>query len=100
MQLENDSDFEAYLASLQDFNQHEQNDLTKDPNLSKQSSGSLASRLNEKNLIYSDTDSTFYRNRNKAQLRLFSWENNLIFCNDIRALLAKLVWHGVILLKV
>ncbi|XP_044752720.1 uncharacterized protein LOC123312391 [Coccinella septempunctata] len=51
IQSENDSDFEADLATPQCFNQEELNDLIRDLNLSKESAELLASRLKEKNLL-------------------------------------------------
>ncbi|XP_044750629.1 uncharacterized protein LOC123310968 [Coccinella septempunctata] len=47
IQSENDSDFEADLATPQCFNQEELNDLIRDLNLLKESPELLASRLKE-----------------------------------------------------
>ena len=43
----------------------ELNDLVRDLGLSKELSELLASRLNEKNMLYEKTKVTFYRNRER-----------------------------------
>ena len=85
-----DSDFEGASLSAQCFNQHALSDLIRDLNLSKESSELLASRLNEKNLLNSETKITFYRSREKDLLPFFSEKNSLVFCNDVRGLLEKM----------
>ena len=84
-----DSDFEVE-AAREPFNQKELNDLIRDLNLPKKSGEVLASRLAEKNLLTSDTKITYYRNREKDLLPFFSQEEDLVFCNNIPALLNKL----------
>lgn len=90
IQSENDSDFEADLATPQCFNQEELNDLIRDLNLSKESAELLASRLKEKNLLCRGTNITFYRKRDKDLLPFFTQENDLVFCNNIKGLLEKM----------
>ena len=48
---------------LQEFSHKKLNDLIREPNLSKQLSDLLASRLAEKKLLLSDVKITYYRNR-------------------------------------
>ncbi|KAG8229329.1 hypothetical protein J437_LFUL007137 [Ladona fulva] len=52
--------------------------LTKDLNLSKESFESLASRLNDKNLLEQGAKMTFYSTREKDMLSFFTQEDNLI----------------------
>ena len=72
------------------FSQGELNDLTRDLNLSKESSELLASRLKEKNLLQPGTLITFYRKRHIEFLPYFTQENNIVYCNDIAGLLWQL----------
>ena len=54
------------------FNQQaELNDLVRDLNLSKENSELLTSRLKERNLVGSDVNITFYRNRHEEFLPFF-----------------------------
>ena len=85
-----DSDFAGDLKSPERFTQKELSDLARDLNLPKESAELLASRLNEKNL-YPGTKITYYRNREKDLLAFFSQEDNMVFCNDIKGLLEKMV---------
>ena len=59
------------------FSQGELNDLTRDLNLSKESSELLASRLKEKNLLQPGTLITFYRKRHIEFLPYFTQESIL-----------------------
>jgi len=61
--------------------------LIRDPDLSKQGSELLASRLKEKNCLQPDAKITFYRNRETDILPLFSQDNDLVYCNNIIGLL-------------
>ena len=61
------------------FSQGKLNDLTKDLNLSKESSAFLASRLKEKNLLQPGTFITFYRKRHIDFLPYFTRENNIVY---------------------
>ena len=72
------------------FNQLQLNDLVRDLYLPKQSAELLASRLQEKNLLYADTSVTFYRKRKEELSKYFTFEDGLVFCNDIHHLLLDL----------
>ena len=72
------------------FSQGELNDLTRDLNLSKESSELLASRLKEKNLLQLGTLITFYRKCHIEFLPYFTQENDILYCNDIAGLLQQL----------
>ena len=72
------------------FNQGQLNDLVRDLNLSKESSELLASRLDEHDVLDSETKISFYRNRNDLLLRFFSMEDNFVFCTNIPSLLAEM----------
>ena len=85
-----DSDYEGEASIPQQFNQDELNDLTRDLNLSKETSELLASRLKDKNLLEQGTKITFYRTREKDLLPFFSQEEDLVFCHEIRGLLEKM----------
>ncbi|CAB3235597.1 unnamed protein product [Arctia plantaginis] len=65
----------------------ELNDLIRDLNLTKEQSELLASRLKEKKVLAPNTKVTIYRTREKDLLKYFSQENDLVFCQDIKALL-------------
>ena len=64
------------------------NDLVLDLGLSKEASEILALRLDEHNILDSQTKITFYRDRDKVLIHYFTKENNFVFCNNIEALLA------------
>ena len=81
------SDYEEPSNGPQLFNQSELNDLVRDLCLSKEQSEVLASRLQEKNILDSGTKVTYYRTRESSLLRFFSKEDDLVFCNDVSALL-------------
>ena len=72
------------------FSQEELNDLTRDLNLSKESSELLASRIKEKNLFQPGTLITFYRKRYIEFLPYFTQENDIVYCNDVAGLLRQL----------
>ena len=72
------------------FSQGELNYLTKDLNLSKESSELLASRLKEKNLLQLETLITFYRKRHIEFLPYFSQENDIVYCHNVAGLLRQL----------
>ena len=72
------------------FSQGELNYLTKDLNLSKESSELLASRLKEKNLLQLRTLINFYRKRHIEFLPYFSQENDIVYCNNVAGLLRQL----------
>ena len=76
------------LSSLhQLFSQKELNYLTRDLNLSKESSKVLASTLKEKNLLQAGTLITFYRKRHSEFLPSFTQQNDIVSCNDVASLL-------------
>ena len=72
------------------FNPEELSDLIRDLNLSKESSGLLASRLNDRNLLQQGTKITFYRTRDDEFLRFLGELPDFVFCIDIPSLLLKL----------
>ena len=85
------SDVDFTLSSPpQLFSQRELNDLTRDLNLSKESSELLASRLKEKNLLQPGTLITFYRKRHSEFLPYFNQENDIVYCKDVAGLLQHL----------
>ena len=78
------------LLHFQLFSQGELNNLTRDLNLSKESSELLASRLKEENLLQPGTLITFYRKRHIDFLPYFTYENDIVYCNDVPGLLRQL----------
>ncbi len=85
------SDVDFPPSSLpQLFSQGELNDLTRDLNLSKESSELLASRLKEKNVLQPGTLITFYRKRHIEFLPYFTQENDIVYCSDVVGLLCQL----------
>ena len=88
---DSDVDFPPSLPQL--FSQGELNDLTRDLNLSKESSELLTSRLKEKNLLQPGTLVTFYRKRHIEFLPYFTRENDIAYCTDVAGLLRQLVVH-------
>ena len=60
------------------FSQGKLKDLTRDLNLSKESSELLVSRLKEKNLLHPGTLITFYRKRHVEFLPYFTQENDIV----------------------
>ena len=75
------------------FSQGERNDLTRDLNLSKESSELLASRLKGINLLQPGTLITFYRKRHIEVLPYFTRENDIVYCNNVAGLLWQLGVH-------
>ena len=72
------------------FSKRKLNDLTRNLNLSKESSELLASRLKEKNLLQPGTLIICYRKRHSEFLPYFTQENDIIYCNDVVSLLRQL----------
>ena len=72
------------------FCQKELNDLTKDFNLSKESSELLASRLKEINLLQPGTLITFYEKCQIEFLPYFTQENDIVYGNNVAGLLRQL----------
>ena len=85
-----DSEYEEPMSGPQLFNQSELSDLVRDLALSKESSEVLASRLKEKSLLQPGTKVSFYRKRDADFVPLFSQEENIVFCNEIRRVLINL----------
>ena len=85
------SDVNFTLSSLpQLFSQRKLNDLTRDLNLSKESTEFLASSLEEKNLLKPGTLITFYRKRHSEFLPHLTQENDIVYCNAVVGLLQQL----------
>ena len=64
--------------------------MVRDQYLPKQSAELLASRLQEKNLLHAGTSVTFYRKREEELSEYFTFEDGLVFCNDIHYFLLDL----------
>lgn len=73
------------------FNQNELSDLIRDLGLSKKNAELLASRLQEKKCLTSNTKVTFYRNRDVPFRKFFSRENNLVYCNNVEGLINEFI---------
>ena len=86
----NDNDFVRKSSAPIFFNQKELSDLSRDLNLSKESSELLAFRLNDQNLLQQGTKITFYRTRDDKFLRFFEELPDFVFYIDIPGLLLKL----------
>ncbi|KAK4874956.1 hypothetical protein RN001_014316 [Aquatica leii] len=71
------SEWEAEKSTPKLFSQNELSDLIRDPNLSKQGSELLASRLKEKNLLAPTVTIITYRRREKELLQFFNRSNKL-----------------------
>ena len=69
------------------FNQLQLNGLVRDLYLPKQS------RIQEKNLLHPGTSVTFYQKREEVLLKYFTFEDGLVFCNDIHHLPLDLSLH-------
>ena len=72
------------------FSHGELNDLTRDPNISKESTKFLTSRLKEKNLLQPGTLITFYRKRHIEFVPYLTQENHIVYCNHVPGLLRQL----------
>lgn len=80
-----------YSKAPQLFSQIELNDLVRELDLCKEKSELLASRLQQKNLLETDTTVTLYRKRNKSFLQYFSGHNDyLYFATNIEGLMTEL----------
>lgn len=69
------------------FNQSELNDLVRDLNLPKESAELLGSRLKEKKVLAEGTYFSWYWHRQKELVPFFAEEENLVYCQDILAVL-------------
>ena len=72
---------------LQLLQQSEHYDLLRNLTLSKISAELLASRLNEKHPIYSNTRTTYYCEREQQACYYFIQEESIVFCHNIEGLL-------------
>lgn len=68
------------------FTQSELNDLIRDLDLSKDNSETLASRLQERNLLTSDVKVTYYRDRHKRFAKYYLKKDNISYCHNITGL--------------
>ena len=82
--------FSFLCVALKVLNQLQLNDLVRDLYLPKQSVELLASRLQEKNFLHPGTSVTFYQKKEEKLLKYFTFEDGLVFCNDIHNLLLDL----------
>ena len=87
-----DEDVEFPCLSSQPLlvNQSRLNDLVRDFNLSKNQAEMLSSRLKEWNLLEKGTKICSFRERQHEFQHLFSQHDNLVYCNDVNALLQAL----------
>ena len=69
------------------ISQTELNDLVRDPNLSKQESELLASRLQQWNLVHPDVRISTFRKRNDDLMKFFKYENEFCSCTDVDQLI-------------
>lgn len=86
----NDPDYIPKVPIKEFFDQNELNDLIRDLNLSKEQSELLASRLKEKKCLAPHTKITTYRTREKDLLKYFSYQNDLVFCQDVKGLMSNM----------
>ncbi|XP_017490682.1 PREDICTED: uncharacterized protein LOC108378884 [Rhagoletis zephyria] len=70
------------------MNQLALNDLCRDFNLSKEKSELLASRLQERGYLESETKVTYFRNRSKQFEQYFSKTDDFCYCNNVNAMFA------------
>ena len=63
------------------------NDLVRDLKLSKKQAELLGSRLSDWNLLSCNTKITYFRNRNDELKPYFSQSGNLVYCNDVCAVM-------------
>ena len=72
------------------FSREVLNELCRDVYLTKEKSESLASRLQERNLLEKGMKITLYRKRPEDLFALFTMKDDLCFCNDITELFEQL----------
>ncbi|GFX46375.1 uncharacterized protein TNCV_238371 [Trichonephila clavipes] len=69
------------------FSQSDLNDLVRDLGLSKDTAEVLGSRLKERHLLNSRVSFSWYRFREKEFVPFFTQEGDLVFCNNVPAIL-------------
>ncbi|GFY08761.1 cyclin-Y-like protein 1 [Trichonephila clavipes] len=69
------------------FSQSDLNDLVRDLGLPKDTTEVLGSRLKERHLLNSGVSFSWYRFREKEFVPLFTQEGDLVFCNNVPAIL-------------
>ncbi|GFV35888.1 uncharacterized protein TNCV_2866471 [Trichonephila clavipes] len=87
--ISNDSD-DGYDPGTNDpelFSQSDLNDLVRDLGLSKNTAEVLGSRLKERHLLNSGVLFSWYRFREKEFVPFFTQEGDLVFCNNVPAML-------------
>ena len=81
--VECDPDFVEESTPVK-FTQGELNDLVRDLGLSKEAAELLASRLNEKHLLTTESNVTFYRNRDTEFAPFFAESDDFVYCTDAK----------------
>jgi len=86
---QDDATFETSTPSCEPhlLTQGELNELVRDLKLSKKQAKLLGSRLRGWNLLQKDTKVCFFRNRQEAFQDFYSEENDLVYCNNIFAVM-------------
>lgn len=87
-----EEDDPTYVGSTSTFEPHlitqgELNDLVRDLKLSKIQAELLASRLKGWNLLHRDTKVCVFRNRHAEFQNYYSKENDLVYCNNVCAVM-------------
>lgn len=72
------------------ISQGELNDLVRDLGLTKKKAELLGSRLQEWNLLQSDTNISHYRDRHSHFATFYNKDNDICYCTDISALMTEL----------
>ena len=90
-----DPDFDATplntpLCEVRRFDQEHLNYLVRDLNLSKQNSELLASRLQERGMLDTETNATYYRSRDKEFIPYFKEDDSFVYCHDVMSVLLAL----------
>ena len=86
---QDDATFETSTSSCEPhlLTQGELNDLVQDLKLSKKQAELLGSRLRGWNLLQKDTKVCFFHNRQEEFQDFYSEENDLVYCNNICAVM-------------
>ena len=72
------------------FDQEQLNDLVRDLDLSKQNSELLASRLQERGMLDTATNASYYRSREKEFVSYFKEDDSFFYCHDVVGILRAL----------